>query len=538
MFDTVLMERLEAGPELARALLCIDVSELDAEGARVWVAASQRLERLVEARRYQVTAHYADLHPPQPTIGPRELCAEGTVFPGGDGTPGTGEFGVTELAVAAHCSAGRAYGLIGDGLDLRHRMPELFKQLESGAVDGFKVRMILRRTRHVKLLVARLVDRSIAGLAGRIGPTRLDAEIDKALLRLDPGAAADAAEDATAARRVRVEPARDGVRQLVGTVDAVHGLAFDAAVDFVADILGDLGDDDPKDARRATAVGWLANPPATLALVERHRAWRAGEAPAAWATTIVPDTGCVPEPAESVEPSAVEYAAAAEATAQGVDDDGFARADAGGQAPVTHPHLRPGLWPTDVLTPEDRVGADLWPAATVYVHMSSDAWQTGSGPVDLDGHGPITAAQAFDRLRHHRITIKPVIDLTDEVTLTTDAEEFAGRIREAVFAANRWNPFPFADAESRPNASAPATGRGHGDDVDHTIPEHEGGPTALGNGAPLRRRLHRLKTHAKGWRVRQPVPGIHVWQTPHGRVLICDRRGHTHDLGLAPAQVG
>lgn len=307
-------------------------------------------------------------------------------------------------------------------------------------------------------------------------------------------------------------------------VDAFDGLSFDAAVDRVADILGDLGDNGRKDARRAAAVGWLANPAATLALAEHHRAWMRGERPAPWATTIVPDAGAAPEPADYGEPTPAEYAAAASAASKGVDEAGFAHADADGQVPQTHPHLRPGLWATDVPTPSDAVGKDLWPASTIYLHMSQQTWQTGTGTVDVDGHGPITAAQAFDRLRHSRVTIKPVIDLDDEVRWRSpDGSDFAGGLREAVLLANRWSPFPYADTEAKDS-----------DDVDHTEPRDLGGPTTLDNGAPLRRRLHRVKTFAKGWRVRQPFAGIHVWQNPHGRIFICDRRGETHDLGLSP----
>ena len=110
MFDVMAMERLEPEPELARMLLDADIDDLDAPAARAWVAASQRLERFTEARRYQVAAHYADLHPPQPDIGPKPIGAEGTIAPGGDGTPTMGEFAITDLASPRTAPAGARGG--------------------------------------------------------------------------------------------------------------------------------------------------------------------------------------------------------------------------------------------------------------------------------------------------------------------------------------------------------------------------------------------------------------------------------------------
>ncbi|HET7329035.1 MAG TPA: DUF222 domain-containing protein [Nocardioidaceae bacterium] len=526
MFDRYVVDAMEPGPELARALLAVDRSALDRDDLLVWAVASQRLEAYVEACRYEVLGWFADASPVEESPMPGVRGADRSIRPGGDGTPEVSEFAETDLATELHCTTGRAHGLLGDGLDLRHRMPRLFAELKSGRVAAFKVRRILAEAHWLPFFAARLLDGRVAVVAGRVGPKRLGQLVDQVLAEVDPQAAADRAEAARRDRRVDVFSARDGQRHIRADIDALDGIRFDAAVDRVADMLGDLGDTDAKDVRRATAVGWLANPPATLALAEHHRAWMRGQAPAAWATTIVPDTACTPAPAEYGEPGPADYAAAAAVAAAGTDADGFAHADAAGAVPVTHPHLRPGLWPTDVPTPADAVATDLWPAATVYVHMSQQTWRAGTGGVDIDGHGTITADQAFDRLRHHRVTIKPVIDLDDEIRWRApQGSDFAGGLREAVRLANPSCPFPFADAQAKDS-----------DDFDHTRPRDQGGATALANGAPLRRRLHRVKTFANGWRVKQPFAGIHVWQNPQGRIFICDRRGQIHDLGLTGRQ--
>ena len=73
-------------------------------------------------------------------------------------------------------------------------------------------------------------------------------------------------------------------------------------------------------------------------------------------------------------------------------------------------------------------------------------------------------------------------------------------------------------------------------DVDHTTPYVDGGPpgkTQIGNLGKLTRFEHRTKTHAPGWRHRQPEPGVHVWRTPHGHRFRVDATG-THHLGKVP----
>jgi Domain of unknown function (DUF222) len=492
MFEVAVVDRMPAGAELARLLLSVDRTCLDAEEASCWVRAWDRCEAHGEAARYEALARYAALHPPDEAdsrlAGPG---GEHIVHPGGAGTPAVGEFAITNLAVATHATCGRAHHMVGDGLDLTHRMPLLFARLRAGEVAGYKVRMVLRAAHALSPAAAKALDQAIAGLVDKIGPKRLEDEVTKILIRLDPTEAEARAKAAGRTRRVSVSGEADGLRGVFGYVDAFAGLALDAALDTIATMLADLGDTRVKDVRRAAALGWLANPVATLALVQRHRAQARGAHLPAW-----PANG-------SGDPTVTT------ATTTGQAGDSNA-----------HSYLRPGLWPLDVPTPAGLLDPALWPAATVYLHLDQTTWSSGHGPADLTGHGPITAAQALEHLRHANVVIKPVIDLTDDLHWTSTDGEFTGSVREAVWLANRWNPFPYADATTRDT-----------DDADHTLPRSRGGPTRLDNGGPLRRRLHRHKTFAKGWRVKQPYPALFVWQSPHGRIYVCDRRGHTHDLG-------
>ena len=485
------------GAELASVLTSVDLTVLDHAETLCLLRAADRMQSYLEAQRYRLVGHFADLHPPADEIDqpdrlqqPGSAGGERTVHPGGSGTPPVAEFAVHDLAVGVRCSHGRAGGLLGDGLDLRHRMPRLFARLAAGEVSGYKVRMILRAAAGASLLAARRLDEQVAPIADKIGPKRLEQQVTAILLAVDPGEAHRRADAARGHRRVSVVVDADGDRRIFAQVDAFDGLSFDAAVDKVADVLADLGDARGKDQRRAAALGWLANPVAVLALLRRHEQWRTGTSPAPWPTSSI-----------------------------------GTMTDAHGEE-----HLQPGLWPLDVSTPQDLIDPTLWPHTTLVVHIDHDTWASwhpiwgGDGMADLDGHGPITAAQAFDRLRHTQVSIQPVLDLDDDLTWVSDSDVFTGPLRQAVMLAHRWNPFPYADT---PSADS--------DDIDHTVPRNHGGPTSLANGAPLRRRQHRHKTFAKGWRVKQPFTGILLWSSPEGRIYLHDRRGHTHDLGYTGA---
>jgi hypothetical protein len=49
----------------------------------------------------------------------------------------------------------------------------------------------------------------------------------------------------------------------------------------------------------------------------------------------------------------------------------------------------------------------------------------------------------------------------------------------------------------------------------------------------MSRHAHRVKTHGRGWRHHQPVPGVFLWRTPHGYWFRTDHAG-TKSLGKTP----
>ncbi len=171
--------------------------------------------------------------------------------------------------------------------------------------------------------------------------------------------------------------------------------------------------------------------------------------------------------------------------------------------------------------------ARLLPAATLYLHMSSDSFtRDRAGVARFEGVGPITPAQAIEVLGDHcRVRITPVIDVADQAPV--DGYETPTRMREALHLRNPVCVFPWATNRSRAR------------DAEHTIPylsPDDGGPpgqTNMANLAMIGRFPHRLKTHGR-WRLRQPTPGVFLWRSPHGWYFHVDHTG-THPI---PKTVG
>jgi hypothetical protein len=60
-------------------------------------------------------------------------------------------------------------------------------------------------------------------------------------------------------------------------------------------------------------------------------------------------------------------------------------------------------------------------------------------------------------------------------------------------------------------------------DLDHTQAWAEGGPTEIGNLAPLCRHDHRLK-HQANWQLQPISSGRYTWTSPHGHTYTTTSR--------------
>lgn len=247
-----------------------DTSDLDAAATL-----NSALERRVAADRAEaellaLAAHWADLHPVigESADGFQVDGMERLVPLAGPGAPEVAEFAPAELAATLGMSSYAGQRLVGDALELRHRLPRLWARVQGGSLQAWRGRQIADRSRCLSLEAAAWLDAQLAPFAHKIGLPRVIRAIEAAMIRFDPEEAARREQRAADGRGVFVgEQMTDGTRSIRIEADALDVTAFDETIDAIADGLAALGDDDLKDVRRAKAVGVIADPQGTLDLL-------------------------------------------------------------------------------------------------------------------------------------------------------------------------------------------------------------------------------------------------------------------------------
>ncbi|MDF9714975.1 hypothetical protein INN71_13635 [Nocardioides sp. ChNu-153] len=426
---------------------------------------------------------------------------------GGPGAPMVSEFCLYEISAALGRSVTSGRPLVGDAVELRHRLPRLWARVLAGAdpatqkraLPVWRARKIAALTRTLTAEAADFVDRNLAPVAHRATMPTVERLVAEAVARFDPENAELDRADADEARYFTIETTPvdtaspwSGVVPVHGTLDIADALDLDNAVQRVAADLAAAGCDADLDVRRSMAVGELARRQTALDLY-------------------------------------------------GVIDDA---GDAGGRAASTR-------------TPARKV--------VLYVHLS-DAAIAGNRSADDLAAGPgvdtatggvgidlarlentrdlITADQVRDwcHTPGTTITVKPVIDLNEHVAV--DAYEIPDRIAERVRLDRATCAFPYCGRPAR------------GLDLDHIQPYRweaapGAGQTSTSNLAPLCRGEHRAKTHPsptgvsppeneptgidppgtgppdRRWHYRRDLLGTYIWTSPHGLQYAVDSTGTT-----------
>jgi hypothetical protein len=159
----------------------------------------------------------------------------------------------------------------------------------------------------------------------------------------------------------------------------------------------------------------------------------------------------------------------------------------------------------------------------VYVHLTDHTLATGTGVIRAEEIGPLLMDQFTELVGYGPYIVKPVIDLNNAVS--RDAYEATAQIREHIKLIHPVELFPYGTRETTSSI-----------DLDHIEPYDPLGPpgqTNTQNLAPLGRFGHRVKTHARGWKVRRIDPKTLQWTTPHGFVVRVDPTG-THPMPSHP----
>ncbi|MGI8702268.1 MAG: DUF222 domain-containing protein [Nocardioidaceae bacterium] len=358
-----------------------ELDELDATTALDRAAALQRRINLAEAEQLALAAHWADLHAACRQNGTTP-GGERLVQRGGDGTPEVAEFAAAELGSVIAVSKGSAGFLIADALDLRHRLPLLWRRTQAGDVKVWIARRIAQRTRRLSGAAAARVDAAVADLAVSLPAGRLEKVLDAAVLAADPPQAVSDTEAAANTRGVSV--GRDvqlGHQTVFGRADAPDI----TALDVLARAMTVLGDTDSHDVRRAKALGVLADPAAALEL-----------------TRLAKETLSSDEAGSGATP-----------TSQ-VSDVG------------TSP----------------RRSCDLG-RAVLYVHLSQGSLDgDGSGIARVHGIGPTLLHQVRGWLGHRQVTVKPVLDIAGIPAV--DSYEVPAWMAEAIRLRTPADCFPYS----------------------------------------------------------------------------------------------
>lgn len=123
----------------------VGLAELDAVRLAAAVTDTQDSLRRAECRVLELACAWADVH--SRDTGDDSPLVERVRFFGGDGTPAVEEFCVAELGALHGTSTMAAELLLADALDLRHRLPRLWVQVQAGQVRAWQARKVAELTR-------------------------------------------------------------------------------------------------------------------------------------------------------------------------------------------------------------------------------------------------------------------------------------------------------------------------------------------------------------------------------------------------------
>ncbi len=237
-------------------------------GTAAGLSAVERLRAAAQARtqaEVEEAVAIADLAAEQAWDEHASFDVVGTrpVRLGADGTALVDEFLPLEVAAVKGISVGAATWLIRDIVNLKARHPLLWFQATKGLIPMWRACQLAAETARYDLTLdqAQALDAQLAPKVPTL-PWRRVLQLARGLIsEIAADKIEQLAEKARTARFVRKLPTDDPtVAYLSARVDTADAVFFDAMVDRIADILAQRGDTDPKDVRRAKAVGILATP--------------------------------------------------------------------------------------------------------------------------------------------------------------------------------------------------------------------------------------------------------------------------------------
>lgn len=410
----------------------------------------------------------------------------------GQGAPKVSEFLVTELALALSCSERAATDYLAVGLDLRYRLRCTKAEFGGGRITYAHAQVISEATRHLSIEAAEALDAVLADAALTRTPPRLRVLARRKAAAADPSGLRERHQAAMSNRGTAMFSIGDGMGSFCVTTSLTSAATVADQIDGWAAKLRSLLPGVPLDAHRADA--------ATRLLLGQHPI--TGQslmtlANSAATPELTPSSKTPHVPGTAAFPSA--------AAGSGVEPD----------APTA--------------------GDPAWfPARTeLRVTMSADTLLgLDDATCELDGYGPITAAQARQlALQSASVKLRRVFtDPADNSILFLDANtyRFAPDQIACITALHPYSTFPGATTRAARcdidhlneyrRVTEPATQQQVREGPQPPMSVDPPGQTVVTNGHPLGRRHHRQKTHG-GWKVRSDSDDPHSfhWTSPRGR---------------------
>ena len=423
-----------------------------------------------------------------------------------------------ELAMRLGWSRPAAARLVRDGRALGAQLLPVADAVRDGLLDLAKLRVLSDRLADRAYQLSWPVLEQVLPDAPTRTPTQLAADIDRALLAIDPLDAAVRLPKALAARHV-CHPRRlpDGMAGLWAVLPATDAARIDGTLEATARAARAAGDPRTLDQLRADTLTDLATGTALLAGaclaagagVGVAVPGVAGSGPARDAGA---STGLSPERVTSPDPDVIGL----EPDETGQEPDEVEQELDGAPVDAARP---PGRAAPSIRIPKVRI--DVTVALSTLMGLDDN-------PGELAGLGPVPADQA--RALALGGTWRRIV--TDPLT---GAVLDVGRTRYRPPAALAEHVLARDQVCAGPGCSVP----GHRCDLDHTTEYHgtpaNGSPvpgtTSAGNLGPLSSRCHRLKTDG-GFTLRQVTPGVFEWRTPAGLAyrVTPGQNGHTQKL--------
>jgi hypothetical protein len=227
------------------------------------IAEADRDERDAAARKLALAYEWAVLHPAGEDVATHAGPALGVLFAseslGGEGTPLVAAFAPETLAVRLRITPSAAASLIGDALDLVHRLPLLWRKVQALEVPAWQARRVAAQTRALPATAAWWVDDQLARRTDHAcGPVVVDRLVAQATAVADPETQQDREEKAQAAWDVTLSHPDPtlfaGTSRLEVTGDSLVLAELTDLVNEIAHQLWLDGDTSPLGVRKVKAL--------------------------------------------------------------------------------------------------------------------------------------------------------------------------------------------------------------------------------------------------------------------------------------------